>query len=208
MPTYHVQQTWRAKGSKTVVSNDLENPPQPPKNEFAEGCSKSNSILKLGHFWKPRVLSEYQEKEKTMLFKVNLEGHLMIGSNISRSSSHTTLWFLQVKHQPLKTNLQGLLIHLHILIFSKSNLELQVFGLSSRFVRTLIINISSSERPANTTSIHRARNSGRLVVLFHPSPKHITKRCQSRGNALKITKWRRKRRTKFYWRTCCKMPLC
>ena len=83
---------------------------------------------------------------------------------------------LQVKHQSLKTNLQGLLSHLQILIFSKSNLKLQVFGLSSRFVRTLIINISSSERPANTTSIHRARNSGRLVVLFHPSPKNITKR--------------------------------
>ena len=27
----------------------LENPPQPPKNEFAEVCSKSNSILKLEH---------------------------------------------------------------------------------------------------------------------------------------------------------------
>ena len=30
-----------------------------------------------------------------------------IGSNILRSSSHTTLWYLQVKHQHLKTNLQG-----------------------------------------------------------------------------------------------------
>ena len=51
MPTYHMQQTWRAKSPKTVVGHDLENPPQPPKNEFAEGCSKSYSILKLEHFF-------------------------------------------------------------------------------------------------------------------------------------------------------------
>ena len=30
MPTYNVQQTWIAKRPKTVVSHDLENPPQPP----------------------------------------------------------------------------------------------------------------------------------------------------------------------------------
>ena len=89
-----------------------------------------------------------------------------IGSNISRSSSNTTLWFLQVKHQHLKTNLKGFLSHLHILIFSNSNLKLQVFGLFSRFVRTLIIKISSSEGPANTTSIHRVRNIGILVIHF------------------------------------------
>ena len=102
-----------------------------------------------------------------------------IGSNISRSSSNTTLWFLQVKHRHLKTNLQGLLSHLHILIFSKSNLKLQVFGLFSCFVRTLIIKISSSEGPANTTSIHRVRNIGILVIFFHPSPKSIIKKCRS-----------------------------
>ena len=102
-----------------------------------------------------------------------------IGSNISRSSSHTTLWFLQVKHRHLKTNLQGLLSHLHILIFSKSNLKLQVFGLFSCFVRTLIIKISSSEGPANTTSIHRVRNIGILVIFCHPSPESIIKKCRS-----------------------------
>ena len=101
-----------------------------------------------------------------------------IGSNISRSSSNTTLWFLQVKHRHLKTNLQGLLSHLHILIFSKSNLKLQVFGLFSCFVRTLIIKISSSEGPANTTSIHRVRNIGILVIFFHPSPKSTLKKCR------------------------------
>ena len=70
MPTYHVQQTWRAKRPKTVVSHDLENPSQPPKNESAEGCSKGNSILKLEHFLNPCVLTDYKEKEKTRLFEV------------------------------------------------------------------------------------------------------------------------------------------
>ena len=70
MPTYHIEQTCRAKRPKIAVIHDLENPPQPPKNEFGEGCSKSNSILKLEHFLKPCVLSDYKEKEKTMLFDV------------------------------------------------------------------------------------------------------------------------------------------
>ena len=70
MPTYHVQQTWRAKRPKTVVSHDLENPSQPPKNEFTKVCGKSNSILKLEHFLKPCVLSDHKEKEKTMLIEV------------------------------------------------------------------------------------------------------------------------------------------
>ena len=70
MPTHHVQQTWRAKRPKTVVSHDVENPSQPPRNEFATGCSKSDSILKLEHFLKPCVLCDYKEKEKTTLFEV------------------------------------------------------------------------------------------------------------------------------------------
>ena len=70
VPTYHVQLTWRAKRPKTVVSHDYENPPQPSKNEFAKGCGRSNSILKLEHFLKPYILCEYEEKEKTMLFDV------------------------------------------------------------------------------------------------------------------------------------------
>ena len=52
------------------MSHDVENPSQPLKNEFAEGCSKSDSILKLEHFLKPCVLCDYKEKEKTMLFDV------------------------------------------------------------------------------------------------------------------------------------------
>ena len=103
----------------------------------------------------------------------------IIVTNISRSSPHTTSWFTAVRHQHLKTNLQGLLPRVHILIVSISNLKLPVFGLFSRFVHTLIIKISSSEEPANSTSIHKVRNGGKLVILFHPSPKNITKRCRS-----------------------------
>ena len=62
---------------------------------------------------------------------------------------------------------------------SKSNFKLQVFGLFSRFVGTLIIKISSSEEPANSRSIHRVRNGGKLVIFFHPSPRSITGRCRS-----------------------------
>ena len=98
----------------------------------------------------------------------------IIVTNISRSSPHTTSWFTEVRHQHLKTNLQGLLSHVHILIVSKSNLSL-----FSRFVRTLIMKISSSEEPANSTSIHRVGNGGKLVILFHPSTKNITERCRS-----------------------------
>ena len=59
-----------SKKAKDSCEPRLRNPPQPPKNEFAEGCSKSNSILKLEHFYKPCVQSDYKEKEKTMLSKV------------------------------------------------------------------------------------------------------------------------------------------
>ena len=123
----------------------------------------------------------------------------IIVTNISRSPPHTTSWFTEVRHPHLKTNRQGLLSHVHILIVSKSNLKLQVFGLFSRFVRTLTIKISSSEEPASSTSIHRVRNGDKLVILFHPFPKNITKRCWSPRRALKISKWRQMRRTSFIW---------
>ena len=161
-----------------------------------------------------------KRKKKTMLSEViwSLGGHLelnailyqslskirsnsklpsIIVTNISRSPPHTTSWFTEVRHPHLKTNRQGLLSHVHILIVSKSNLKLQVFGLFSRFVRTSTIKISSSEEPASSTSIHRVRNGDKLVILFHPFPKNITKRCWSPRRALKISKWRRMRRTSF-----------
>ena len=62
--TDHVEKTWRAKRSKKVVSHYLEIPPKPPENEFTEGSSKSNAILKRC------VLCEYKGKEK------KLGGHL------------------------------------------------------------------------------------------------------------------------------------
>ena len=58
-------------------------------------------------------------------------------------------------------------IHLNLIV-SKSNLKLQAFGLFSRFVRILIMTISSSEEPANSTSIHRVRYNGKIVIPCHP----------------------------------------
>ena len=104
----------------------------------------------------------------------------LTGSNILRSSLLTTLWYLQVKHKHLKTNLQGLLCHLqipkYILIFSKSNLKLL------SFFRVLFALWSSKyphPEPANTTSIHRVKNIDRIVTLFHLPPKSITQKCRS-----------------------------
>ena len=58
-----------SKKAKDGCESWLGKPPQPPETDFAEGCSKSNSILKLEHFLKPCVLGDYKEKEKTMLFE-------------------------------------------------------------------------------------------------------------------------------------------
>ena len=63
MPTYHVQQTWRTKRPKTVVNHDLRNLPQPPKNEFAKGCSKSNSTLNPEDFFKA-LCPEWLQRER------------------------------------------------------------------------------------------------------------------------------------------------
>ena len=134
-----------------------------------------------------------------------------IGSNISRSSSNTTLWFLQVKHRHLKTNLQGLLCHLHILIFSKSNLKLQVFGLFSCFVRTLIIKITSSEGPASTTSIHRVKKNWYTCHFLSSLSKKYYKKVlitqlKTRRSALKVSQWRWTRRTKSTGACAAKYP--
>ena len=55
------------KRPKTVVSHCLENSPKHPKNKSVEGCSESIAILKLKQFFKPCVLCDYKEKEKTDL---------------------------------------------------------------------------------------------------------------------------------------------
>ena len=88
---------------------------------------------------------------------------------------------------------------MHILIVSKSNLKLQVFGLFSRFVRTLTIKISSSEEPASSTSIHRVRNGDKLVILFHPFPKYY-KKVSIAQKSTKNIKMTLNAPNKFYWR--------
>ena len=133
------------------------------------------SDLKLGGHLELNVIL-FQSWSK---IRSNCKLPSIIVTNISRSPPHTTSWFIEVRNQHLKNNLQGLQSQGHILIVRKSNLKLQVFGLFSRFVRTLIIKISPSEEPANSGSIHRVRNGGKLIILFHPSPKSITERCRS-----------------------------
>ena len=100
----------------------------------------------------------------------------IIVTNVSWPSPDTTSWFIEVRHQHLKTNLKGLSSHVHILIVSDSNPIPQVLGLFSRFVRTLIIKIFSSEEPANSMNIQIIRNGGKLSILFHPSSKKISQK--------------------------------
>ena len=69
----------------------------------------------------------------------------------------------------LETNLHRLSSPVNILIFVKSNSKLHFFGLLSRSVPTLIINISSSKAPTNTMDIHSVRNVCKLVIIFHLS---------------------------------------
>ena len=104
---------------------------------------------------------------------------------------------------------------MHILIVSKSNLKLQVFGLFSRFVRTLIIKISSSEEPANSTSIHRVRNGGKFVNLsysFIPlqkiSQRGVDRSVENPQKRAENTKMAPNAPNKFFWRIRNKMPLC
>ena len=58
---------------------------------------------------------------------------------------------------------------MNILIFVKSNSKLHFFGPLSRYVRTLIINISSSKVPTNKVHIHSVRNVCKLDIIFHLS---------------------------------------
>ena len=92
-----------------------------------------------------------------------------IGSRIWRSSQYITPWLLTIKLQHLETNLHCLSSPVNILIFVKSNSKLHFFGLLSRSVRTLMINISSSKVPANTMDIHSVRNVCKVVIIFHLS---------------------------------------
>ena len=68
-------------------------------------------------------------------------------------------------------------------IHTDLNFALYTFGLTrwlyeplwSRSVRTLINQISSSQAPANTTSIHSVRDVCKLVIVFHLSWKNLSK---------------------------------
>ena len=58
---------------------------------------------------------------------------------------------------------------MNILIFVKSKSKLHFFGPLSCYVRTLIINISSSKVPTNKVHIHSVSNVCKLVIIFYLS---------------------------------------
>ena len=113
------------------------------------------------------MMKIYFKVEGNISSKSTFPSH--IGSRIRRSSQYITPWFITVKLQHLETNLHRLSSPVNILILRKSISKLHFFGLLSRSVRTLIINISSSKVPTNTMDIHSVRNVCKLVIIFHPS---------------------------------------
>ena len=130
-----------------------------------------------------------------------------------RSSQYTTPWFITIKLQHLETNLHRLSSPVNILIFVKSNSKLHFFEPLSRYVLTLIINISSSKVPTNKVDIHSVRNVCKLVIIFHLSWQDLSRdvdhpfknptqrvRVQTNGAELKL----------FHSSRACadKMPIC
>ena len=133
----------------------------------------------------------------------------IIVTNISRSSPHTTLWFTEVRHQHLKTNLQGLLPRVHILIVSISNLKLPVFGLFC------VLSTLWSLKYPHPKSQQTPRVSTKLEMVVNLSYSFISKKyckkvsiahLKTRGRALKISKRRRTRQTNFTDACADEMP--
>ena len=96
----------------------------------------------------------------------------IIVTNISRSSPHTTSWFTAVRHQHLKTYLQGLLPRVHILIVSISNLKLPVFGLLSTLWSLKYPHPKSQQIPRVSTNLEMVVN---LSYSFIPLQKILQK---------------------------------
>ena len=159
--------------------------------------------------WSDMKLGGYLELNAILLQswnKIRLPSKLtsLIGSNISRSSPHTTLCFLQVKHQNLQTNLRGLLSHVHILIFSRSNLKLRVFGLFSRLLALWSLGYLHPKNQQTTRVSTELEMLVNLLYSFIPlqiilqivvdrpveNPRKRTENMKMAPNAL----------NKFYWR--------
>ena len=150
MPTYHVQQTWSAKKAKDGCEPLLGKFTKTSQKQIRRRLQWEHRNLEaetifeaLCPLWLQRERKDWFEvgghpelnaillRSRTKI-RSNSKLSSFIMTNISRSSRKKTSWFIEVRHQ-------GLLSHVHILIFSKSNLKLQVFGLFSRFVRSVII---------------------------------------------------------------------
>ena len=176
--TYHVEQTWRATRSKKVVSHYLEihlNLPKTNSPKEVVRATQSWSVVSYvntkGKKRSLGVTSDFYFEVEGKKIKIDSKLSSFSVTGISQSSPNKTCWFIEVRHQHLKTYFQGFLSHVHILIYGKLNLK-QVFGPFSCFFRTLIAKISSSEEPANTLSNHRVRN---LAYSFIPHQKLLEK---------------------------------
>ena len=167
------------------------------------------SDLKLGgHFELNAILFQSWSKIRSRSKLTSV-----IGSNISPSSSHTTLWLLQVNHQHLRTNLQGLL---SVICTSWSSVnQISNFKFSG-FFRVLFAlwtlkypHPREQQTPRVSTQLEILVNlSFSCIPLQKILQKGVDRLVENPRKRAWIFKWRRTRRTKFYWRMRNKMPLC
>ena len=241
IPTYHVRQACRAKRPKTVVSHDLESPSQPLKNEFAEGCRKSDSILKLKHFLKPCVLFDYIEKKKTMLseviwslganskltqfyFKVDqILNYLLLSWRISDDRLHIQLRDSQksdINILRLTFKVCYLMCTSWSLVYQTSNFQFSAFfrilftlwSLKYLHPKSQQTHVSTElemvvkENPVSTELEMVVNLSYSFIPLQKILQEKSFAQLKIRGRALKISKWRRTRRTNFTGACADEMP--
>ena len=147
------------------------------------------------YFLKPYVLCEYKEKEKTMLFVViwssNCKLPSIIVTNISRSSPHTTFWFIEVRNQHLKTNFK--VCSLMCTSWSSVN---QISNVKfSAYFRVLFALWSlkyphpkSQQTPRVFAEFEMAVNLSYSFISFQKHDKKVSiAQFKTRGSALKIS---------------------
>lgn len=190
----YMPRTTDLEGSKTEDSCDpwLEKPIKTSQTKICQTLLQENSNPTNSAFfkaWSPKQLQRGRRDNATWSYLKlgawrNYDENLLqswrkISSNskfpskkgwcIWRSWQHSTPWIITIKLQHLDTNLHNLSSSVNILNFGKSNAKLHFFGPLSRFVRTLISTIFSSELPKNTKNIHTDRKVCNFLTIFHIS---------------------------------------
>ena len=147
------------------------------------------------YFFKPYVLYEYKEKEKTMLFVViwssNCKLPSIIVTNISRSSPNTTFWFIEVRNQHLKTNFK-----VYSLMCTSWSSVNQISNVKfSAYFRVLFALWSlkyphpkSQQTPRVFAEFEMAVNLSYSFISFQKHDKKVSiAQFKTRGSALKIS---------------------